>query len=118
MAHSGRRRSSKEVIERTDHKRGHSFIKYGGKEPVEVTGESGLSSVSDDMYKVRALINESRGRHYTRIKTNFGGADKNAIPLSEDMQEFISNPYEDGLAVAVRDKDTGKILGYNVFSKS
>ena len=131
-----KKRGPTEVIESTPHpKIEHSFIKYPGEEPADVTDyrKSKTYRAKKDWTKSSKLIDSNKGRRYTDIHTHptsidyvFGASkkrlsrikDSNALPSGTDLRVFLKRDDLKTAVIAVRDSQTGEVLGYHFFRKT
>lgn len=136
-----KKRSTREVIENTSNPgMEHGFIKFPGQEAEDVTRDASETSVSYDLNKLKELFSKNRQTKYTVIHTHptslpklgffgnifsyLGGTRKqrervgeiNAIPSGDDLRNFLETDQKT-MVIAVRDSESGQVLGYNVTRK-
>ena len=115
-----KRRSPKDIIEGVEHPENESvFIKYPREEPVEVTksGVSTWDSTEADESKVLFYLKKHGGERYTHIHTH-PNQRYSILPSNNDFANFLVNDKIKNMVIAIKDEDTNKILGYNIFSKT
>jgi len=116
-----KRKSVRETIEETDNPYvEHRFIKYPGKEPVEVTDYERATSTNDstDVDKYHRAIEKG---NYTDIHTHptFLDTTKNyPLPSGGDLESFLKTKMR-SMVIAVRKASySGEVIGYTVIRKT
>jgi len=144
MVEKKRYRSTREVIESTNNpKVEHPFIKYPGREAEDIIDpeKSTETSLRVNKQKYEELLKNNKGERYTFIHThpsesprysfftwlkapevgrtaNKRMKDIAALPSGADMKTIIYNRRIKTSAIAVRNPETGEVLGYNVIKKT
>jgi hypothetical protein len=125
MPDARKRRSPKEVIESTSNQElEHSFIKYPGEEPVDITRKSSSTKVYSDTFEALNIMDKHGMKPYTFIHTHPTTLDnltryKYSTHFSRaDLRHFMMSTLAKASVIAVRDPSTGKVQGYSIISKT
>ncbi len=121
------RRSTINVIENTPNpKIEHRFIKYPGKEAVDITDytKSTEQEAWCEINLVKKVLRTDNSRltdihtHPNKIKGNIDTRMYSALPSANDMKRFMDNEIINTMVIAVRDVESGKVSGYHIFKKT
>jgi hypothetical protein len=117
-----KRRSPKEIIEsEADSSVEHAYMKFPGKEMVDVTYDPQKRQVSFDPLKSGLAWLDSGKKQYTELHTHVDEADNSSskeisIPSITDIRRFLSSEIVKTMVVAQQYK--GKLQGYYIIRKT
>lgn len=141
-----KKKNPKEIIESTDRPDvEHSFIKYPGEEPTDITRhvKSSPFATENIIPKTNRIRDEHQNRPYSHIHTHptflpklteaqkkelkKGGLTENilnkfseiyALPSPHDLRSLVIDDDMKTMVIAARNPDTGEVIGYQIIRKT
>lgn len=117
-----------DLIQETDPRYEHGFIKYPGEEMVDITTDKkSRIQVNQDYDKERAVIDSHPGKHYTSVHTHtklpwwyflYKITNTGAAPSYVDWNDLLFDKKQKSSVIVQRDKKTGEEQGRYVLKKS
>src|SRR3989344_1471147 len=113
-----KKRSSKEIIEQEKNPSvEHAYIKYPGKELIDISTDSRKDRVEPDWERIGEL-QKKYDKPYSMVHTHPGETDA-AHPFGyNDIPSFLIEENWKTMEVAQTDNKTGKLIGYFVLRKT
>lgn len=103
-----KKRSSKEIIEQSDPRLEHGYIKFPGQELIDVTLDGREGEVDFDIEKIEKLYDKHK-KSYTELHTHPTG---DSIPSGQDIRVFLNDNNARTMVVASQNPKDGKVEGY------
>jgi hypothetical protein len=126
------KRSPTKVMEKTKPDKEHRFIKYAGKDPIEVGLNGTAESVDADLDKIQLVLDRHGRKPYADIHSHpydpkemeefkgrkfLAGTGGAPLPSRGDLRSFLKNDLERTMYIQQRNIQTGDVEGYFVLRK-
>ncbi|MEK6871529.1 MAG: hypothetical protein AABX16_01365 [Nanoarchaeota archaeon] len=114
----------KDIIRKNANELEHAYVKFPGKEMVEITldGSNSSHKVTYDWEKMRSLWEQNGKQDYTTIHEHPRRPEEYdegiLLPSENDIFSFLMDDHEKMMVIAQKNSETGKVEGYLCLRKT